>query len=326
VSGSKNLAFLFPGQGSQAVGMGLAAFEAFPESRAVFEAADRALATPLSTICFEGPEEALRLTATTQPAILATSAALLAALRACCPGIDSRVACAAGLSLGEYTALVAAGALALDDAVRIVRRRGEYMQEAVPVGEGAMAAVLGAPLEAVRRACALAAEGDVLAPANLNAPDQTVVAGSAAAVKRLIPIARQHGARRVVELPVSAPFHCALMRPAQERLTADLERLALGDPGFPVLTNVHAVPERRGTALRQALRDQVTAPVRWVEIVEQLPGLGVDTVVEIGPGKVLTGLVRRIAPDLRALNVEDPVSLAAAVAALGSGAAPRATA
>jgi [acyl-carrier-protein] S-malonyltransferase len=305
--------------------MGLAAFEAFPESRAVFEAADRALGTPLSRVCFEGPEEALRLTATTQPAILTTSAALLAALRARCPGIDGRVACAAGHSLGEYTALYAAGALALDDAVRIVRRRGEYMQEAVPVGEGAMAAVLGAPLEAVRKACALAAEGEVLAPANLNAPDQTVVAGSAAAVKRLIPIARQHGARRVVELPVSAPFHCALMRPAQERLTADLERLTVGDPRFPVLTNVHALPERRGATLRQALRDQVTAPVRWVEIVEQLPGLGVETVVEIGPGKVLTGLVRRIAPDLRALNVEDPVSLAATAAALGGAAAPGAT-
>ena len=301
--------------------MGRAAFDAFPEARAVFEAADHALGMSLARTCFEGPEEALRLTATTQPAILATSAALLAALRARCPGIDARVVCAAGHSLGEYTALCAAGSLALEDAVRIVRRRGEYMQEAVPIGEGAMAAVLGASLEEVRKACALAAQGDVLAPANLNAPDQTVVAGSTAAVKRLVPIARQHGARRVLELPVSAPFHCALMRPAQDRLAGDLERLTLGDAVFPVLTNVHAAPERRAGALRQALREQVTAPVRWVEIVQALPGLGVDTVVEIGPGRVLTGLVRRIAPDLKLLNVEEPVSLAATTAAL-SGARP----
>jgi [acyl-carrier-protein] S-malonyltransferase len=300
--------------------MGRAACDASPEARGVFEAADRALGMPLSRVCFEGPEEALRLTATTQPAILATSAALLAALQACCPGLENRVACAAGHSLGEYTALVAAGAVAFEDAVRVVRRRGEYMQEAVPVGEGGMAAVLGAPLDEVRKACALAAKGEILAPANLNAPDQTVVAGSAAAVKRLVPIAKQHGARRVVELPVSAPFHCALMRPAQERLGVDLERLEVRDAAFPVLTNVHAVPERKGAALRRALLEQVTAPVRWVEIVQALAGLGVTTVVEIGPGKVLTGLVRRIAPDLELLNVEDPASLEAAAAAIGAGA------
>jgi [acyl-carrier-protein] S-malonyltransferase len=296
--------------------MGRTAYDAFPRARATFEAADRALGMPLSRVCFEGPEEALRLTATTQPAILATSAALFAALVDRCPGLLSRVACAAGHSLGEYTALVAAGALSFEDAVRVVRRRGEYMQEAVPVGEGAMAAVLGAPLEEVRKACALAAEGDVLSPANLNAPDQTVVAGSAAAVKRLVPLAKQHGARRVVELPVSAPFHCALMRPAQERLAGDLERLDVRDAAFPVLTNVHASPERSGGALRAALLAQVTAPVRWVEIVEALPGLGVTAVVEIGPGKVLTGLVRRIAPALELLNVEDAVSLEAAARAI----------
>jgi [acyl-carrier-protein] S-malonyltransferase len=316
VSAGKTLALLFPGQGSQAVGMGRAASEAFSEARAVFEAADRALGTPLSRVCFEGPEDALRLTATTQPAILTTSTALLAALRARVPDLEARVACAAGHSLGEYTALVAAGALRFEDAVRIVRRRGEYIQEAVPVGDGAMAAVLGAPLEEVRRACALAAEGDVLAPANLNAPDQTVVAGHAAAVKRLVPIAKQHGARRVLELPVSAPFHCALMRPAQERLAGDLQGLAMQDAVFPILTNVHAAPERSAAALRQALREQVTAPVRWVEIVQALSALGVKTVVEIGPGKVLTGLVRRIAPDLELLNVEDPASLEAAAASL----------
>lgn len=292
--------------------MGRAARDAFPEARRIFDAADEALGMPLSRACFEGPEEALRLTATTQPAILTTSAALLAALRARVPDLEARVACAAGHSLGEYTALVAAGAVTFEDAVHIVRRRGEYMQEAVPVGEGAMAAVLGAPLDEVRKACALAAEGDVLEPANLNAPDQTVVAGHGAAVKRLAPIAKQHGARRVVELPVSAPFHCALMRPAQERLAVDLEKLAVRDAAFPVLTNVHAAPERRGTALRMALREQVTAAVRWVEIVQALPSLGVATVVEIGPGRVLTGLVRRIAPDLACLNIEDPASLEAA--------------
>jgi [acyl-carrier-protein] S-malonyltransferase len=200
--------------------------------------------------------------------------------------------------------------------VRVVRRRGEYMQEAVPVGEGAMAAILGAPLEAVEAMCREAAEGEVLSPANLNAPDQTVVAGHAGAVRRLPPIAKRLGARRVVDLPVSAPFHCALMRPAQERLARDLEELPLQDARFPVLPNVSAEPERTASGFRAALRDQVTAPVRWVETVRRIASFGPTLLVEIGPGKVLTGLAKRIAPDLRTLNVEDPASIEAAAAVL----------
>jgi [acyl-carrier-protein] S-malonyltransferase len=321
VSAAPSIALVFPGQGSQAVGMGRAARDAFAEARAVFDAADRALGFPLSAACFDGPEEALRLTATTQPAILATSVALLSALRARVPDLDARVACAAGHSLGEYSALVAAGALGLPEAVRVVRRRGEYMQEAVPVGAGAMAAILGAPLEAVEAMCREAAGGEVLSPANLNAPDQTVVAGHAAAVRRLLPIAKTHGARRVVELPVSAPFHCALMRPAQDRLARDLAGLALSDARFPVLPNVSAEPARAAAQFRAALEAQVTAPVRWVETVRRIAALGVTTLVEIGPGKVLTGLAKRIAPGLQLLNVEDPASIEAAAAALPTGGA-----
>jgi [acyl-carrier-protein] S-malonyltransferase len=317
VSASRSIALLFPGQGSQAVGMGKGARDASGEARAVFETADLALGFPLSAACFEGPDEALRLTATTQPAILTTSLALLQALRARIPDLDARVVCAAGHSLGEYSALVAAGAVPLDAAVRVVRRRGEYMQEAVPVGEGAMAAVLGAPLEAVETMCREAAGGQVLTPANLNAPDQTVVAGHAAAVRRLPPIAKAHGARRVVELPVSAPFHCALMRPAQERLARDLATLPLADARFPVLPNVTAEPERSGERFRRRLEEQVTAPVRWVETVRRIEALGATTLVEVGPGKVLTGLAKRIAPDLALLNVEDPASIDAAATALG---------
>jgi len=323
VSAAPALALVFPGQGCQAVGMGRAARDAYPEASAVFDAADRALGFPLSAACFEGPEETLRLTATTQPAILTTSVALLMALRARVPDLDRRVACAAGHSLGEYTALVAAGAVPLEDAVRVVRRRGEYMQEAVPLGEGAMAAILGAPLQAVEAMCREAAEGEVLAPANLNAPDQTVVAGHSGAVRRLPPIAKRLGARRIVDLPVSAPFHCSLMRPAQERLARDLEALPLQNARFPVLPNVSAEPEHTAAGFRAALRDQVTAPVRWVETVRRIASLGATLLVEIGPGKVLTGLARRIAPDLRTLSVEDPASIEAAAAVLnGTVASP----
>jgi len=314
------IALVFPGQGSQAVGMGRDAAARFPESSAVFERADAALGFPLSRTCFEGPEEALRLTATTQPAILATSMALLEALRAAMPDLMPRVACAAGHSLGEYSALVAAGALGLEDALRTVRRRGEYMQEAVPVGEGSMAAVMGAPIEAVETLCRAAADGDVLTPANLNAPDQTVVAGSTAAVRRMLPLAREHGARRVVELPVSAPFHCALMEPARVRLEADLARLVVHDAAFPVINNVSAEPEVGAAALCAALAQQVTAPVRWVETVRRLRALGVAIMIEIGPGKVLCGLAKRIEPDLTCLSVDGPDSLAATVAALAGAA------
>ncbi|HUD70419.1 MAG TPA: ACP S-malonyltransferase [Dongiaceae bacterium] len=317
---ARSIALVFPGQGSQAVGMGRAAAEAYPPARRVFERADAALGFPLSRTCFEGPDEALRLTATTQPAILTTSLALLEALRAALGDLDARVACAAGHSLGEYSALVAAGTLTLEDAVLTVRRRGEYMQEAVPVGRGGMAAVLGAPLEAVEALCRAAAGGEVLSPANLNAPDQTVVAGAAAAIARLAPLAKEHGARRVVDLPVSAPFHCALMEPARVRLAADLKRLGAKDARYPVINNATAAPETRGPAHLEALEAQVTAPVRWVETIRRARALGATTLLEVGPGKVLTGLARRIDPDLRCLNVEDPASLEAAVAALGAAA------
>lgn len=315
---ARSLALVFPGQGSQTVGMGRAAAAASAPARRVFARADAALGFALSRVCFEGPEEALRLTATTQPAILTTSVALLEALRAAFPDLDRRVVCAAGHSLGEYSALVAAGALTLEEAVTTVRRRGEYMQEAVPVGQGGMAAVLGAPLESVEALCRAAAGDEVLSPANLNAPDQTVVAGATTALRRLAPLAKEHGARRVVDLPVSAPFHCALMEPARVRLAADLNRLAARDAAYPVIGNATAAPETRAAALLAALETQVTAPVRWVETIRRARDLGVTTLLEVGPGKVLAGLARRIDPDLKVLNVEDPAGIDAAVAALGA--------
>jgi [acyl-carrier-protein] S-malonyltransferase len=296
--------------------MGKALSATFPEARAVFDRADAALGFPLSRACFEGPEEALRLTATTQPAILATSLAAYEVLsRRLSDDVVTPIA-AAGHSLGEYTALVAAGALGLEDAVRTVRRRGEYMQEAVPVGQGAMAALLGARLDQVEALCREAAGGDVLAPANLNAPDQTVVAGSAAAVDRLAALARSHGVRKVVRLPVSAPFHCALMAPARRRLATDLARLAMRDARFPVITNVAAQPLTEAMALRESLEQQVTAPVRWTETMERIGELGAEVLIEVGPGRVLSGLAKRTVPTLATLNVEDPESLAAALGAL----------
>ncbi len=317
MSGVRRIALVFPGQGSQAVGMGRKIYDASPEARAAFARADAVLGAELSRVCFEGPEEALRLTATTQPAILTTSLALLAALRARAPKSSTvDVACAAGHSLGEYTALVAAGALDPDDAVRTVRRRGEYMQQSVPVGQGAMAAILGATPEEVATLCRDAAAGEVLAPANLNAPDQTVVAGSAAAVDRLAGLARQRGIRKVIRLPVSAPFHCALMQSAQERLARDLAILPMCDAVFPVIPNVSAAPATRAGDLREALIRQVTAPVRWVESVRAMVNLGVDTLIEVGPGRVLTGLARRISPGLALFNVEDPPSLDATIRGL----------
>ncbi|MFQ5878064.1 MAG: ACP S-malonyltransferase [Acidobacteriota bacterium] len=316
----RRVALVFPGQGSQAVGMGRAIAGAFVESRAVFERADAALGMPLSRVCFEGPEEALRLTATTQPAILATSIAVLEALRARAAGSwTTAIACAAGHSLGEYSALVAAGALGLEDAVRTVRRRGEYMQEAVPVGEGAMAALLGASLETVEALCAEAAAGEVLSPANLNAPDQTVVAGHAGAVDRMADLARARGVRKVVRLPVSAPFHCGLMQRAAERLAADLRDLRLRDASFPIVTNVEAAPVTGADALRDALLRQVTSPVRWTETVRRLREMGVRVLIEVGPGRVLTGLARRTAPELSLVSAEDPEGVERAARALADG-------
>jgi [acyl-carrier-protein] S-malonyltransferase len=299
------IAFVFPGQGSQRVGMGQALAQTFPECRAVFEEADDALGTPLSRVCFEGPEAQLRLTENTQPAILTVSvaAARLLASRGIAPAM------AAGHSLGEYSAHVAAGTLAFGDAVRTVRRRGRYMQEAVPVGQGAMAAILGLEGAAVAQACREAADGDVVAPANLNAPGQVVIAGTAAAVARAGERAKALGAKRVVPLPVSAPFHCALMQPAQDRLAPELRALLVKPPSMPVVANVDAAPKTDGPSAIDALVRQVSAPVRWEEVVRTLASAGIRAYVEVGPGTVLSGLVRKIDREARVANLEAPSDL-----------------
>jgi [acyl-carrier-protein] S-malonyltransferase len=309
-----SLAFVFPGQGSQAVGMGKGLHDAFPEAKAVFEEADRALGFSLSNLCFEGPESDLQRTANTQPAILTVS---IAALRAFETKGAPRPAYVAGHSLGEYSALVAAGTLRLGDAVATVRRRGEYMQEAVPVGQGAMAAILALDLTGIQAACAEAAQGEVVSPANINSPGQVVIAGHTGAVDRAMEACKGKGAKRAIKLPVSAPFHCALMKPAQDRLQADLARLAFTDPGPPVVNNVDAAVVTRGEACREALVRQVSGAVRWQESVERLLALGVTTFVEVGPGAVLCGLIKKISKEARLWNVEDAASLEKTVAALG---------
>jgi [acyl-carrier-protein] S-malonyltransferase len=311
------IAFVFPGQGAQKVGMGKALAEAFPESRAVFEEADAAAGFALSRMCFEGPEDALRLTTNTQPAILATSLAALRALQR--HGV--RPDFVAGHSLGEYSAVVAADGLPLADAVAAVRKRGQYMQEAVPVGVGAMAAILNLDTEAIARACAEAAEGEVVAPANLNCPGQVVIAGHAGAVARAIEKCKAAGAKRALPLPVSAPFHCALMAPAQERMAGDLGALPFRDLAVPLASNVDARIVRTAADVRDGLIRQVSGAVRWQESVELLVREGVTTFVEIGPGAVLSGLVKKIHREARVLNVEDPRSLEETAAALaGAGA------
>jgi [acyl-carrier-protein] S-malonyltransferase len=311
-----SLAFVFPGQGSQQVGMGKALAEAFPEAAAVFREADEALGFPLSKLCFEGPESELQLTAITQPALLATSVAAYRVLAA--RGL--RPAWVAGHSLGEYSALVAAGTLSLAEAVVAVRRRGQYMQEAVPLGQGAMAAILALDLPAVERACAEAAQGEVVTPANINSPGQVVIAGHAAAVERAMQACKAAGARRAVRLPVSAPFHCALMRSAQARLAADLAALSFRDLQVPLVNNVDARVVRTGNEARDGLVRQVSGSVLWQPSVELLVKEGVETFVEVGPGTVLTGLVRKIAKGARTFNVDDPSSLAAWTTAAASGA------
>ena len=311
------IAFVFPGQGAQKVGMGKALAEAFPESRAVFEEADAAAGFALSRMCFEGPDDALRLTTNTQPAILATSVAALRALQT--HGV--RPDFVAGHSLGEYSAVVAAEGLPLADAVAAVRKRGQYMQEAVPVGVGAMAAILNLDTDAIAKACAEAAEGEVVTPANLNCPGQVVIAGHAGAVARAIEKCKAAGAKRALPLPVSAPFHCSLMAPAQERMAADLGALAFRDLAAPLVSNVDARIVRSAADVRDGLVRQVSGAVRWQESVELLVREGVSTFVEIGPGAVLSGLVKKIHREARVLNVEDPRSLEETAAALsGAGA------
>ena len=359
-------AFLFPGQGSQSVGMGRDLYDNFPEARATFDEADAALGFPLSKLIFDGPDDQLRLTEHTQPAILTVS---VAALRVLLPTLVDRgisPAFAAGHSLGEYTAHVAAGTLPFADAVRAVRSRGQYMQQAVPPGEGAMAAILGLPADQINDLCnqatdeltdqintdaastpeqagdpatlaesasslsvtsdatlsdvstahATAAHSSVVSPANLNSPDQTVISGATDAVTRAMELSKAAGAKRTILLPVSAPFHCSLMRPAQEQLATDLEALAFADPAFPVVVNVDARCVTRSADARDCLIRQVTGPVRWVECMQLLIDEGVTHFIEIGPGRVLSGLLRQIDRGQIALNVEDSSSINKTLAAL----------
>ncbi len=303
---------MFPGQGSQYAGMGKALADSFPEVAATFEEADRALGFPISRLCFEGPTETLKLTENTQPAILATEVATFRALSARGAKPDFVV----GHSLGEYSALVAAGALDFATAVVLVRKRGRYMQEAVPVGVGAMAAILGLDIDAVGRVCDRAVKDDVVSPANINSPKQIVIAGNRAAVERAVDLAREAGARRAILLPVSAPFHCSLMLAAEERLGADLDAMEFKDLKYPLVTNVEAKTITLGTEARRALKLQVSRPVRWEPTLRLLLDEGVHTFVEVGPGKVLTGLVRSIDKSVTMLNAEDKNSLDQALAAL----------
>src|SRR5712692_3809184 len=309
------LAFLFPGQASQYPGMGKELAEKFPVARAVFDEADRVLGFSISRICFEGSEDELRLTANTQPAILTVSVAT-------CRVLEERgvkPAFVAGHSLCEYSALVAAGALAFADAVRLVRLRGGYMQEAVAPGEGAMAAILGLAPAQVVEICRKAADGQVVSPANLNSPEQTVISGNAAAVKRAVELASASGAKRAVVLPVSAPFHCELMMPAQQKLESDLRGAAFSALRVPLVTTVDAEVITSGDEAREALVRQVSLPVRWEESVHALIEQGVTTFVEVGPGRVLSGLLRQIERSVHCFNVEDEKSLLSTLEKLSQG-------
>ena len=306
------VAFVFPGQGAQYAGMGRDISEKFSEARAAFAEADTALDFPISRLCFEGPEEELKLTENTQPAIVTMSIAMFRVLE----GKGIRPDFVAGHSLGEYSALVAAGAMKLGEAARLVRNRGRYMQEAVPVGEGAMAAIVGLDLRVVQSICDRAAEGQIVSPANLNSPGQIVIAGNRDAVERAVALAKEARAKMAVLLKVSAPFHCALLKPAEERLSVDLDRCVFTELRHPLVTNVDAAVIRTGAEARSALKRQVSRPVRWHESIQRLLDEGVRTFVEVGPGKILLGLIRSIDKSATMLNAEDEKSVENVLSAL----------
>lgn len=304
-----NVMWIFPGQGSQSVGMGQELYRSSAAAREVFERADAALGRSIKKICFEGPEEELTLTANTQPAIVTTSVAALAAVREAFPELAPPI-CAAGHSLGEYSALVAAGALRLEDAVVTVERRGRAMQEAVPQGQGAMAAIMGGDADAVNELCEAAANGEVLTAANYNAPGQIVIAGASTAVARAAELAPGRKLK-VIPLKVSAPFHCALMAPAADVVNAALEGVTVGPPAFPIISNVEAEPNRDPARVRDLLVRQLASPVRWEQSMRRAVRMGAQRALEIGPGKVLAGLLRRIEKAVVATSVNDPASVTA---------------
>jgi [acyl-carrier-protein] S-malonyltransferase len=310
-----NTAFVFPGQGSQYAGMGRDVAEKYPAARRVFDEIDAALGFSISKLCFEGPDEALKLTENTQPAILAVSSALHAVLE---EHGATRRDLVAGHSLGEYSAIVSVGGLRAPEAATIVRARGKFMQDAVPVGTGGMAALIGPSVEDARAICEEAAQGEVVSVANINAPGQIVIAGTKAGIERAIDVAKKRGVRRALPLPVSAPFHCELMKPAADRLEPILDAAHFKDLWFALVSNVDASPIGTATAVRNALLRQVASPVRWVESVEKMVAMGVKRFVEIGPGSVLTGLIKRIDSTAELVNVSDVPSLEAFLASSGS--------